>query len=192
MIRIGIVGDIGSGKSHIAKQFGCPVFDADLEVNKLYKNSRKCFLKLKKALPGYITSFPIKKRELSLAIMGDLKNLKKIIRIVHPEIRSCLNDFTKKNINKKFVILDIPLLLENKLNKKKDILIFVSAKKKEINKRLKKRTNFKPKIVKIFKKIQLSLEIKKKKSDFVIINNFKNKYTKKNVKTIVKKILLNA
>ena len=37
MIRIGILGDIGSGKSHAARQFGYPVFNADLEVGKLYK-----------------------------------------------------------------------------------------------------------------------------------------------------------
>ena len=45
MIRIGIVGDIGSGKSYVAKQFGYPVFNADIEVSKIYKTSRKCFKK---------------------------------------------------------------------------------------------------------------------------------------------------
>ena len=38
MIRIGLMGDIGSGKSFVAKLFSCPVFDADREVNILYKN----------------------------------------------------------------------------------------------------------------------------------------------------------
>ena len=46
--------------------------------------------------------------------------------------------FLKKNKNKKIVILDIPLLLENKINKKNDILIFVDANKINIMKRLKK------------------------------------------------------
>ena len=59
MIRIGIVGDIGSGKSHVARLFGCPVFNADREVVKLYRKSKKCYIKLKKALPKYIISFPI-------------------------------------------------------------------------------------------------------------------------------------
>ena len=54
MIRIGILGDIGSGKSYVAKSFGYPVFNADLEVGKLYKKDRKTFNKLKKALPRYI------------------------------------------------------------------------------------------------------------------------------------------
>ena len=41
MIRIGILGDIGSGKSFVSKAFGYPVFNADSEVGKLYKKNRK-------------------------------------------------------------------------------------------------------------------------------------------------------
>ena len=90
------------------------------------------------------------------------------------------------------IILDIPLFIENKINKKSDILIFVDAKKNEIKKRLQKRPNFNPEIVKKLKKLQLPLEIKKKKSDFIIKNNFKNYSIKKSVSIIKKKILLNA
>ena len=88
--------------------------------------------------------------------------------------------------------MDIPLLIENKINRKNDVLIFVDANKREIYKRLKKRRNFNPEIVKELKKLQLSIEIKKKKSDFIIKNNFKNKFLKKNVKKVIKKILRNA
>ena len=192
MIRLAIVGDIGSGKSYVAKQFGYPVFNADAEVAKLYRKSRKCYNRLKKVLPAYIVSFPIKKNEISKAIIADKWNLKKIVKIVHPEVRFSMNNFIKKNKSKKFVILDIPLLIENKINKKNDVLIFVDAKKKEIKKRLKKRSNFNVKIAKKFKKLQLPIELKKKKSDFIIKNNFKNKSVKKNVKKVIKKILLNA
>ena len=142
MIRIAVLGEIGAGKSHIAKLFGYPVFNADHEVSKLYKKSRKCFNKLKKALPKYIFSFPVKKNQLSKAIIANHNNLKHIVKIVHPEIRLNLKKFIKKNKRKKFVILDIPLLIENKINIKKDILVFVEAKKKEIYKRLKKRGKF--------------------------------------------------
>ena len=192
MIRIAVVGDIGSGKSYIAKQFGFPVFNADIEVDKLYKKNRKCYKKLKKALPKHITSFPIKKSNLAGAIMFNKNNLKKIIKIVHPEIRKKMKNFIKKNKNKKIVVLDIPLLIENKINKKNDIIIFVDAKKKEINKRLKKRVNFNPEIVGNLKKFQLSVEIKKRKSDYIIKNNFKINSVKKNVKSLIKEILLNA
>ena len=189
MIRIAVLGDIGSGKSHVAKLFGFPVFNADAEVAKLYRKSRKCHSKLKKILPNYITSFPVKKIELSKAIMANRQNLKKIVKVVHPEIRNRMNNFIRKNRNKKFVVLDIPLLIENKLNKKNDILIFVDAKKKEINKRLKKRYNT---TIKILKKFQLPVELKKKKADFIIENNFRNNSVKKNVKRILRKILLDA
>lgn len=192
MIRIAVLGDIGSGKSYVAKQFGYPVFNADTEVAKLYRKSRKCYNKLKKALPEYIVSFPVKKIEISKAIIADQYNLKKIIKIVHPEVRSNMNNFIKKNKNKKLIILDIPLLMENKINKKNDVLIFVDAKKKEINKRLKKRPNINSKIVEKFKKLQLPVEFKKQQSDFIIKNNFRNNSIKKNVKKVLEKILLNA
>lgn len=192
MIRLAVVGDIGSGKSHIAKQFGYPVFSADLEVNKLYKKNKKCFKKLKKVLPNHISSFPVKKNELSNAIVSNQKNLKKIIKIIHPEIRKKMNNFIKKNRKQKLVVLDIPLLMENKINKKSDIIIFIDAKKKEINKRLIKRPNFNQKIVKKLKKLQLPIEVKKRKSNFIIKNNFKINFAKKNAKKVLKKILLDA
>ena len=192
MIRIAVLGDIGSGKSYVAKQFGYPVFNADVEVAKLYKKNRKCYSKLKKIFPEYIISFPVKKTELIRAIIAGQHNLRKIIKIIHPEIRFNMNNFVKKNKHKKFVILDIPLLMENKINKKNDILVFVDAKKNEINKRLKKRPNINLKIIEKFKKLQLPVELKKKKSDFIIKNNFRNNSIKKNVKIILGKILSNA
>jgi len=192
MIRIGIVGDIGSGKSYIARQFGYPIFNADLEVAKIYKNNKKCFLRLKKVLPNLITNFPIQKKDILKAIQLNKKNLKKIVKVIHPEVRKSMNIFIKKNKTKKIVILDIPLLLENKINRKKDIIVFVDAKKKGIDKRLKKRKNFNLVIFKKLKKFQLPLEIKRKKSNFTIINNFKSNSVKKNVKKLLKKVLLNV
>ena len=189
MIKIGILGDIGSGKSYVAKNFGHPFFNADDEVAKLYKKDRKIFGKLKKILPKYFHSFPVEKKEVSNAILANRQNLKKIIRVIHLEIRKKLNIFLKKNNKKKIVILDIPLLLENKINKKKDILIFVDSKKSDILKILKKRKNFNQKLIKKFKSMQLSLDYKKKKSQFIIKNNFTKKSVRIGIKNILKKIL---
>ena len=189
MIRIAVIGDIGSGKSYAAKSFGQPLFNADLEVAKIYRHNRPCFIKLKKIFPKYFSSFPIKKNEIVETIMANQFNLKKIIKIVHPEVKKRMNNFLNKQKQKKIVILDIPLLLENKLDKKNDILVFVDAKKNKILNRLKKRKNFNLKLIKKFKKIQLPLEYKKKKSNYIIKNNFNNKSMKKNVKIILNKIL---
>ncbi len=188
MKRIGILGDIGSGKTYIAKCFGFPVFNADLEVAKIYKHNRKVFQKLKRELPNCFHSFPVKKKEIIDAILSNKKNLKKIIKIVHYEVRKKMNDFLRKNKHKKLVVLDIPLLLENKINRKKDILIFVESKKSEILKRLKKRKNFNMKILNNFKRMQLSLALKKKKSQFLIKNNFKKNSVKVRVKEIIKNL----
>ena len=185
MIRIGIIGDIGSGKTFVANNFGYPVFNADYEVALLYKKNKKIFFQLKKKLPKYILSFPVKKSEIVNAIISDKKNLKKIINIVHKEIKKKLNLFLKKNINSNIVILDIPLLIENKINNKNDILVFVDSKRKDIQKKIKKRSNFNIKILNIFRKIQLKPSLKKKKSHFVI----KNTFTKKPVRIEIKKIL---
>ena len=91
MIKIGIIGDIGSGKSFVAKQFKYPIFNADLEVNKIYKKNKFCYKKLKKKLLKYIKSYPINKIELTKAIISNKKNLKTIINVVHPIVRKEMN-----------------------------------------------------------------------------------------------------
>ncbi len=188
MIRIGILGDIGSGKSFVAKQFGFPVFNADQEVSNLYKKDKNIFFKLKKVLPDHIHSFPIAKEEILNAILVNNNNLRKIVKVVHKEVRKKMVFFLKRNRNKKIIILDIPLLLENKINRKRDVLIFVDSKKSEISKRLKKRKNFNLKLLNKFKKIQLSLDYKKKKSHFIIKNDFSDKTIKKRIKDILNKV----
>ena len=189
MITISVVGGIGSGKSHIAKLFNYPVFNADLEVAKIYKTNRQCFKNLKKKLPKYFLSFPIKKEEIIRAISDNKINLKKITNIIHPEIRKKMNLFLKDNKKKEAVVLDIPLLLENKLNQRGDIIIFIQSNKIEVLKRLKKRDNFNLDLLNKFKKMQLPLNHKKKKSHFIIKNNFTNKSAKKSIIKILKKIL---
>ena len=173
---------------HLAKSFGYPVFIADNEVAKLYKKNRKIFIKLNKALPKYITQFPINKQEVTKTILADKNNLKKVIHIIHPEVRKKMNIFLKKNKKSKIIVLDIPLLLENKINKRKDILIFIQSDKTEILKRLKKRQNFNSKILNRFRKIQLPLDYKRKKSNFIIKNNFTNRFLKKQIKYILNQI----
>jgi dephospho-CoA kinase len=189
MIKIGILGEIGSGKSYVARKFGYPVFNADYEVAKLYQLNKKIFNKLKKSLPKHICSFPIEKKEISDAILANKNNLKKIVKIVHAEVRKKMHLFLKRHKKKKIVILDVPLLLENKINKKKDILVFVQSKQSDVLKRLKKRKNFNQNLLKKFKNIQYSAKHKKKKSNFVIKNDFTNKTVNESVKNILKEIV---
>ena len=191
MIKIGILGDIGSGKSFVSKLFGYPVFNADKEVSNIYKNNKNCFNKLKKKLPKFIISFPIKKKQLQNAVLENKKNLKKIESIIHPEVKKNLKNFIKLNKSKKILIFDIPLLIENKIYKNNFVLVYVDAKKKDINKKLRERKNYNKKVIKKLRNSQLHLEIKKKKAHYIIKNKFKKKHLKNSVKILLKKILKN-
>ena len=189
MIVVGVLGDIGAGKSFVSKQFKCPIFNTDIEVNKIYRNSKTCYKKLKNKLPKYLKSYPIDKIELTKAILAKKYNLKKIINVVHPLIRKKMNNFLKKNAKKKLVVLDVPLLIENNLNKKKYILIFVDSKKTKINEHLKKRKNYNKKIIENLRKLQKTAVHKKKLSTYIIKNDFKLSTVKKKVRLIKNKLL---
>ncbi len=189
MIRVGIIGGIGSGKSFISKLFGYPVFNADDEVKYIYKKNKDCFNKLKKKLPKFIKSFPIKKKELISSISSNKKNLKIISSVVHPLVRKNMKKFITRNKRSEMIILDIPLLIENKLNKKKDIIVFIDSKKSKVLNRLKKRPNFSGKLIKELKENQFILSEKRKLADYIINNNFSANIMKKKVKLIKKEIL---
>mgnify|MGYP001172127739 CR=1 FL=1 len=191
MIRIAVVGEIGSGKSYASRAFGFPVFDADREVAKLYSNNKSLYLRLKKKLPNYIRSFPLQKKELLNSIIDDVKNLKIISALVHPLVRNKMRIFIKKNIKKKAVVLDIPLYLENNINDKKDFIIYIHADKSQIIKRLKLRKSFNLSVYKQLKKIQLSNAQKKRKSRISLKNNFNKNTLKKTINMIKLHILKN-
>tara|TARA_Y100001970_G_C14199913_1_gene840494 strand:- start:1227 stop:1802 length:576 start_codon:yes stop_codon:yes gene_type:complete len=186
MIRIGIIGDIGSGKTYVANSFGYPVFNADKEVETIYEKNYQCFRKLKKKFPKFIKSFPISKSEIANIIFFKKNNLRLVGKIVHPYVNKKLQIFLKKN-NSKNVVLDIPLILENKIKIKKIIFIFIDSRKKDIKNVLNKRKNFNKKLYLIIKKNQLPLSFKKKKSDFIIKNEFNKIKIKKKIKFLKKK-----
>ena len=190
MIKIAILGDIGSGKTFVSKLFKLPVFNADKEVIKIYKSNKQCFHKLRKKFKNKTISFPINKKDLINLILEKKKNLKIINNVVHPIVRNKMKNFLKKNKREKAVVLDIPLFLENKLNKKTHYLIFVNSKKKDINRKIKQRKS-NLKLIKRLRKFQLSNKIKRKSADFIINNDFKKLNVKKNVIIIKKKILKN-
>ena len=189
MIRIAVVGEIGSGKTYVSNLFDLPVFNADKEVEKIYRSNRSAFKKLKSKLPKFIISFPVQKDYIKNAIRYNSKNIKLISSVIHPIVRKNMNKFLRKNKTKKAVVLDIPLYFENKLNKKKDVVIFISSKRKLIDLALKKRGKSSLKLLKKLGNLQKSLESKKKKSDYVIINDFKSTNLKKRVKNIKDRIL---
>ena len=98
--------------------------------------------------------------------------------------------FLNKKKNSKIIILDIPLLIENKLNEKKDVLLFVKTNRKKIIERLKKRRNFNMKTFRSLKENQLNLLKKRRIANYIIDNNYSPNIMKKKI-NLLKKTILN-
>ena len=97
--------------------------------------------------------------------------------------------FLNKNKKSKIIILDIPLLIENKLYKKKDILIFVKSNQNKVISRLKKRKNYNKKILLNLRKNQTKLLKKRKLANYIVDNNFSPNIMKKKISSLKNKIL---
>ena len=137
MIKIGITGSLASGKTTASKILSLkrgPLFSADKAVKEFYQNKNFKSLISKK--------FKIKnnnqiKKSLKKLILKNKKNIKKLEKIIHPQVRKKMKNFTLKNKNKKFLFYEIPLLIESKLMKYFNVIIFIKAKKKLRFKRFK-------------------------------------------------------
>jgi len=193
MVRVGILGSIGSGKSFVANifgNFGFNIFSADAEVAKIYKSNKIVSKKISKYFKLKLYKNRISKDDLREFVKKYPKKFKILNRIIHPLVRKELIKFLVKNKNKKLVVLDIPLLIENKLSKFVDIFVFIKTKPKVFNNRISKRKNLDESFLKILRKQQFSEKIKESYANFVVFNNSKNK-VKLQIKNIINKIILN-
>jgi dephospho-CoA kinase len=193
MVRVGILGSVGSGKSFVANIFrllGFDVFSADVVVDKIYQNNRIVNKKISNFFRLKLYKNKINKEELRQFVKKYPKKFKFLNKIIHPLVRKELINFLEKNKNKKLVVLDVPLLIENKLFKFVDIFVFIETKSAIFYSRIVKRKNLDKPLLKILRKQQVSEKIKKGYADFVIFNNSKNR-VKLQVKNIINKIILN-
>jgi len=183
---IGITGSLSSGKSTVAKfiveKKNYPLFSADKEVSKLYRN--KLFItKLQR-------SFNIKKKKnikkiIKLKIKIK-KNLIKLEKLIHPLVRMKMNVFIEKNRNKNIIVLEIPLLIESKLGNYFDLIIFVGAPKNlRIRRFLQKGGNIE--FFKILDTRQIGQKKKSKFCDHQIVNNKSKRLLKIKVSNILRK-----
>ncbi len=186
MIKIGITGSLASGKSTVAKLISrnrYPIFSADKTVKALYK--KRIFITKAKKKFNFKNTKNLKKNVINL-IKKDKKILKQLELILHPLVRREMRVFMRSKKNIKIKIFEIPLLIESKLTKYFDIIIFVGAKK---NIRLKRyvAAGGDKKIFTILEKRQNKPSKKMKISDHVIYNNQSIKNLKKRIKFLMNK-----
>lgn len=193
MVRVGILGSVGSGKTFIAnifKELSFNIFSADSEVVNIYKNNKTVNRKIAKFFKLKLYKGKINKQDLRDSLKKNPKKFKFLNKIIHPIVRKRLAIFLSRFKKNKLVVLDIPLLVENKMLNFVDILVLVKTRSNSFLSRIKKRKNLDKQFLNILKKQQVSEKIKETYADFIIYNSSKNK-VKLQVKNIIDKILLN-
>lgn len=193
MIKVGILGSVGSGKSFIAnifKELGFNIFSADQVVSQIYERNKNINKKISIFFKLKLNRGKINKNELRDTLKKNPKKFKYLNKIIHPIVRKKLILFLSKYKKTKLVVLDIPLLIENKMFNFVDIFIFVKTKPNIFKIRIKKRRNLDKQFLKLLENQQADEKIKKSYADFTVDNSTKDK-VKLQVKKILDKILLN-
>ena len=186
MIKIGITGSIASGKTTASKILSNkrgPLFSADKVVKELYQN------KIFKSV--IIKKFKIDnknqiKKSLKKLIKFNKKNIKKLEKIIHPLIRNRMKKFTLQHKNKKFLFYEIPLLIESKLMKYFNVIIFIKAKKQLRLKRFKLKKGNKELFI-LLNGQQMKDNKKIKFCHYVVVNEKNKNILKNNLSAIINK-----
>ena len=184
MIKIGITGSLASGKTTASKILSSkrgPIFSADKAVKELYKNKHFKSLVSKK--------FKIKnnsqlKKSLKKLILKNKNNINKLERIIHPLVRKKMKNFTVKNKNKKLLFYEIPLLIESKLMKHFNSVVFIKAKKQLRLKRFLSKSGDK-KLFNLLNNKQMNDTKKIKFCDHVVVNEKNLNILKMNLMAII-------
>ena len=189
MIKIGLTGSIGMGKSETAKIFqelGFPVYDADASVHKLYGKDQKGAMAVKKIFPGALSpEGSVDRKILSDTVVGDKNKLKILESIIHPLLVEDRELFFEKNKSLKAVVLDIPLLFETGGDINVDYTVVVFTSYEIQKKRVLGRENMSEEKFKKIISLQLPSSDKCAKADFIIDTSISIDDAKKQVKNII-------
>lgn len=175
MIKVGLTGNIGSGKSLVSQAFealGIPVFNADLEARKIL-NSNEVVQKIKTTFGVEVVqrNNEIDRKKLATIVFNSESELEKLNLLIHPRLRSEFHNWSREYNDKPYVIQEAAILFENNFHHLMDKIITVSAPFDLRLKRVLERDNTSKKDVLSRMKNQWPDGEKEKLSDFVIHNN---------------------
>ena len=186
MIKIGITGSLASGKTTASKILSLrrgPLFSADKAVKELYKSkqfkslvSRRFRIKNNSKL----------KKSLKKLILKNKNSIKELEKIIHPLVRKKMKNFTSQNRNKKLLFYEIPLLIESKLTKHFNVIVFIKAKKQLRLKRFQSKNGDK-KLFNLLNNKQMNDTKKIKFCNHVVVNEKNLDILKKNLLAIITK-----
>lgn len=188
MIKVGLTGSIGMGKSTVAdmfKNFGCPVFDADKAVHGLYEKGGAGIEIIKSFYPAAVVNSAVDREILRSFIAENPDKIRELETLIHPLVKKLRDDFLKTNQNKELLVFDIPLLFETGLNKNMDITVVVSAPYHVQHKRVMSREGMTEKIFSGLLAKQISNDEKKTMADIIIKTDESLNITKSKVKEFI-------
>ena len=195
MIKLGLTGSIGMGKSTTAQLFaekGVPVYDADATVHQLYQSE---------AVPLIVEAFPeaaiggqIDRKILSASVLGKPDQLKKLENIVHPLVHAKEQQFLRDAEAKgaKLVVLDIPLLFETGGTGRVDKILVVSAPYDIQRQRVLERENMTEEKFQSILARQMPDAEKRAKADFIVDTGQDKDFARQQVSEILEKLLNTA
>jgi len=189
MIKIGITGNIGSGKSYICNIFeknGIPVFYSDDETKKLYYDSAiKQLITNRFGEEIYQDDGKINKNLLSNLLFSNADNLKFIESTLYPALFNRFDAWCEQQ-DSPFVLFESAILFEKNLTNRFDKIIFISAPENIRIQRVMVRDNCTEEVVRTRMKLQWSDEIKSPKADYVMVHDGNDDVEKEVLKLIEK------
>ena len=193
MIKIGLTGSIGMGKTETGKMFsdfGLPLYDADVAVHKLYGPGQKGSEKIKEKFPNSINpDGSVNRESLSAEVLGNPEKIKSLESIIHPLVSEDRDVFFEKNAKAKAIVLDIPLLFETGGEKFVDLVVVVDAPREIQEERVLSRPNMTRDKFEYIMAQQIPNHEKKKKADFIVDTSISIEDARNQVENIVKKII---
>lgn len=188
MIRLGLTGSIGMGKSTVAAMFraeNVPVFDADAEVHKLQGPGGALVHAIEAAFPGTATPGGIDRAVLSRYVLGDKAALHRLERLIHPAVGLARREFLRRHAARKLVVLDIPLLFEKGLDRELDKVAVVSAPAWMQRRRVLRRPNMTAAKLAHIRALQVPDPVKRRRADFVIDTGVERRHTHAQVRALI-------
>jgi len=188
MMKIGLTGSIGMGKSAVSnmfRRFGVPVFDADAEVHKLQGVGGALVAKIEARFPGTTGPKGVDRQKLGAAVLGKPDELRALERIVHPAVYQSRQHFLRRNRSRQMVVLDIPLLFEKGGTKQVGVTVVVSAPAFLQTRRVLRRPGMTAAKLKHIRNLQVPDHVKRQRADFVIDTGQSMRETRGDVRRLI-------
>jgi len=187
-IVLGLTGSIGMGKSTVAAMFrkqGVPVFDADAEVRRMQGPGGSLLSAIEKLHAGTIGPQGVDRAALGRAVLGDKPALRRLEKLIHPEVEKKRQAFLRRHRAKPLVVVDVPLLFEKGGWRRVDLIAVVSAPAWKQSARVMARPGMSWSRLDQVRGLQLGDAAKRRRADFVIPTGGTRQETRDAVRRII-------